>query len=282
MTLSASFVRWWGNRSLTGRLLFVFTALFGFTVLVLSLFLGNIIHMIDLNNRARLAFENNRRVSQLRDRLLQYELAVNQYEINASFQAQIELVALGQLIDENIIELSPMLTGLDAASLNQVAAGKQQLTRLADEVVKAVDQKDWPKLKSVDDQLYNALGPVLTVMDSLVDRQIEGLDRIQVEADLFSWVIYIAGALALPVFVLLALAAALIIYRQIDLPFEVLASAATDLLNGKPCPAEVPQLSQRSDEIGMLSAEFVTMAAAIASRDDELSREADEIRGKIR
>lgn len=282
MTPPAFLIRWWGSRSLAGRLLFVFTALFGFTVLVLSLFLGNIIHMIDLNNRARVAFEDNRRVSQLRDRFLQYELAINQYGINASFQARIELVSLGQLIDENIVRLRSTLTGADATNLDRIAAGKQQLVKLAAEVVQVVDQQDWHKMESAYDQVYTVIEPMLIEMDALANRQLERLDRIQVEADLFSWVIYIAGALALPVFVLLALLAALIIYRQIDQPFETLVLAAADLLNGKPCPAEVAQLAQRSDETGVLSAEFVTMATAIATRDDELSREADEIRRKIR
>jgi nitrogen fixation/metabolism regulation signal transduction histidine kinase len=74
----------------------------------------------------------------------------------------------------------------------------------------------------------------------------------------------------------------LIIYFQINLPIEQLASATKDLQAGKFQPPELKELVKRNDEIGILSREFINMAASIEQRKTKLQQEAEEIRAKIR
>jgi biopolymer transport protein ExbB/TolQ len=101
--------RRWTQMDLQARLFLVFTILFLFSVLILSLFLFNNLRMVAINNRARAVFEQNRQVYRLYTMVQQYEVALNNYELNANQLAKIELEIQSSQIDEAVNALRPAL-----------------------------------------------------------------------------------------------------------------------------------------------------------------------------
>lgn len=274
--------RWWNKQNLQARLLLVFTILLVFCVLTLSIFLFNIVAIIDLNNQARIIFEENRKVYQLETLLKQYDLGVKQYEVSASPTAGQKLPSFGERIDESAAALRMEIPEDDLATLDKFIAYKAELTPLVDQVIQAVDKEDWIKVQELDGQVEKLLGSLYGEIHLITSNGVDELNTIKDDAETFSLLALLGGILSLPAFLVLANIAMLIIYLQINLPVEQLARAANDLQAGKFQPAELEKLAKRTDEIGIMAREFITMAISVEQRTMKLQQEADEIRAKIR
>lgn len=274
--------RWWGSLELQSRLFLVYTSLFLFSAMALSLFLFSNTSMVALNNRTKVVFEQNRQIYNLDDMVQQYELALNQYELNASGLAWVEMEVQSSQIDEAVSTLRPFLSEEDQADLDQFATYKQQLAELFKQVAEAVDREDWESVVEIDIDAYEVLAPMEEHLAVIYERGIDELDKVWDAVALFD-ILTIAGVLlTLPVFLFLASIAAYVIYVQINQPIGQLTQAANHVLDGKWNRTELEKLALRSDEIGVIAKEFIDMVGAVEQRSFQLKQEAEEIRAKIR
>lgn len=274
--------RWWNGRNLQTRLFLVFTALFVFCAIILFVFLLNSVRMIDLNNQAHTIYDRNRQLYQLKALTRVYELDINQFEINASLSAEQELASVGENLDENIAGLRSLLPEKELAGLEKFKNAKSQLSPMIDEIIRSIYTQDQMSVEMLDSESGSLFSAMYDEIDAIYGRSAEELRAISTKAQMFSQVAGLVRILVIPAVLLLALIAALIMYNQIDQPLDQLTSASGDLLEGKFQAADLGQLAKRSDEIGSIAHEFITMAAAIEQHATQLQQVADEIRAKIR
>ena len=278
------------SKNLHARLVLVFSFLFVFCVLALSVFLFNVLHLISLNDQSRFVFEENRRIYQLEVMLKQYHLGLKNYSISSSSLAEMRLAALDRRIDETLLALQDQPPTGDLALIEAIASQKTALSVLAGQIIASVDEQDaldyddqeWGEVERLSlqaDQLFDLL---YSDLETLRRAGLEQLQGLQDEAALFSMFAMALGILSIPAFLFLALAVAFIIYAQIHLPLEQLARAARDLQSRQFNPASLDGLARRDDEIGVMAREFLQMASAVEQRTAQLAQEALEIRAKIR
>lgn len=275
--------------NLQSRLMLVFSALFVFCVLALSVFLFNILQLASLNNQSRDVFEENRRVYQLEMMLKQYHLGLKNYTVSSSPIAEMRLAALDQRIDETLIDLQNQSPVDDLAPFEALVNQKAALSTLAAQIIATVDEQDaldsdaqdWGRVADLSleanalfARLYLEIGAVRTA-------GINELDDLSSLAEMFSFFAFVVALLSIPAFIFLALVVVLIIYLQINLPLEQLARAAQDLKNRQFNPVDLAGLVERNDEIGQMSRDFLKMAEAVEKRTELLQQEAAEIRAKI-
>ena len=280
----------WKNKNLQARLVLVFTLLFGFCMIAMSVFLLNVLQLIAYHNQARSIFESTRQVFQLESMLKQYQLDLTNYGISASPLAEQQLAALDIRIDESITALQTEFPAENAAQLRSVADQKRSLSALAERIIAAVDEQgqrpesaqDWEQVAQLDAQAVVLFNSLYADVGAIRTNGITQLQSLRDEAEIFSGFAFFLGILAIPAFLILALGVALITYTQINLPAAQLTRAAGDLQARQFEPAMLARLSQRSDEIGVMAREFIHMAAEVAQRSTQLQQEAAEIRGKIR
>jgi methyl-accepting chemotaxis protein len=283
-------VRWWNEKKLQARLVLVFTLLFVFCVLTLSIFLFNVVRMISLNNLAQTVFEENRQVYQLETQLKQYDLGLKQYEVSLSPTAEEKLLAFGERIDEDTAALRLKIPEDDLATLDKFIDYKSQLTPLLVQIIQTIDEEDtkneeeqdWSKVEELDIQAGKIFDSMYDEINAISSNGVDELDGIKLDAEIFSMFAFLSGILSVLVFLVLATIVMLIIYAQINLPVEQLARAAKDLQVGKFHPSQLEKLAKRSDEVGILAREFLSTADSIVERKAKLQQEADAIRAKIR
>jgi nitrogen fixation/metabolism regulation signal transduction histidine kinase len=273
--------RWWNGRNLRTRLFLVFTTLFVFCAIFLSIFLLNSILMIDLNNQTRAIFDRNHQLYQLKILTREYELAINQFEINASTAAEEQLVSTGEKIDKNTASFRLLLPERDFASLEKFRNAKNQLSPKVDEIIQAMHAQDQMSVDMADNATPPLFQDMYDGIDIIYARSANELENISTTMTNLSVVDGVVSILIILAALLLALVAALIMYNQIDQPLDQLTSASQDLLEGKFQPADLEHLVRRSDEIGLITREFLTMAAALENHATQLQQGADEIRAKI-
>ncbi len=275
-------IRWWNDKPLQTRLFLIFTTLFVFCAVVLFFFLTNLIRMIDLSHQSQNIFDRNYQLYQLRTLTRTYELNLNQVEINASASAEQELSLAEERIDKSIASLRLLLPEKDLASLEEFKAAKDQLSPMISEIIQAIHAQDQMTVDMVD----NASPPLFEAMygaiDAIYGRSAAELEAISTEAKKSSQNARVVTLLVIMAVLLLGLVAALIMHAQIDQPLDQLTRVTRDLLEGKFQAADLEQLARRSDEIGLITSEFITMAAALESHAAQLQQGADEIRVKIR
>jgi len=275
-------IRWWNDKPLQTRLFLIFTTLFVFCAVVLFFFLTNLIRMIDLSHQSQNIFDRNYQLYQLRTLTRTYELNLNQVEINASASAEQELSLAEERIDKSIASLRLLLPEKDLASLEEFKAAKDQLSPMISEIIQAIHAQDQMTVDMVD----NASPPLFEAMygaiDAIYGRSAAELEAISTEAKKSSQNARVVTLLVIMAVLLLGLVAALIMHAQIDQPLDQLTRVTRDLLEGKFQAADLEQLARRSDEIGLITSEFITMAAALDSHAAQLQQGADEIRVKIR
>jgi methyl-accepting chemotaxis protein len=282
--------RWSNNQNLQARLTLIFTILFVFCIITISILLFNITKMISYNSLARNIFEDSRQVYQLELMLKQYQLGLKHYVISSSPNAEQQLAALDLRIDETIAALKIENSVANTTVLERVANKKEELSALADRILIAVDEQeskdvenqDWGIVAEIDEQadlLFKALYADVSLIRTAAIQQ---LDDIGYEAETYRLFVYLLSLLVIPAFLALALIVALIVYLQINLPVEQLVRATRDLQERKFNPADIEKLSHRSDEIGAMARDFIKMAIAVEQRTSQLQQEANEIRAKIR
>ncbi|MCG2787857.1 MAG: hypothetical protein L6461_22435 [Anaerolineae bacterium] len=278
------------SKNLHARLVLVFSFLFVFCVLALSVFLFNVLHLISLNDQSRFVFEENRRIYQLEVMLKQYHLGLKNYAISASPLAEMRLAALDRRIDETLLALQDQPPTGDFALIEAIASQKTALSALADQIIISVDEQDaldfedqeWGEVERLSLQADQLSDLLYSDLETLRKAGLEQLQGLQDEAVLFSIFAMALGILSIPAFLFLALAVAFIIYAQIHLPLEQLARAARDLQARQFNPASLDGLARRGDEIGAMAREFIQMASAVEQRTAQLAQEAADIRAKIR
>lgn len=282
--------RWWNGKNLQSRLAFVFTILFVLCFLTLSIFLLNLVQLVQLNEQARTIYEQTRQVYRLEAMIKQYQLGLKNYEISSSSLAQEELTATGRSIDETIQSLKVGASAAHASTLDDLADQKNNLTSLVTRIIDAVDledskdyeEQDWTRVEQLDAQAAGLFDEMIADT-SLVSSDLAGqLQDVQGNAEMFSLYALFSGLLALPMFFFLALLAALINTLQINLPLERLAQAVKDLQERKLNPSDMEGLTRRTDEIGIMAREFLLMAEDLGQRDARLAAEVEEIRSKIK
>ena len=281
---------WSNNQNLQARLTLIFTILFVFCIITISILLFNITRMISYNSLARNIFEDSRQIYQLELMLKQYQLGLKHYAISSSSNAEQQLAALDLRIDETIAALKIENSVANTTVLERVANKKEELSALADRILIAVDEQeskdvenqDWGIVAEIDEQA-DALFKTLYADVSLIrTAAIQQLDDIGYEAETYRLFAYLLSLLVIPAFLALALIVALIVYFQINLPVEQLVRATRDLQERKFNPADLEKLAHRSDEIGAMARDFINMATAVEQRTSQLQQEANEIRAKIR
>jgi methyl-accepting chemotaxis protein len=272
------------------RLVLVFSVLFVFCVLALSVFLFNILNIVALNDQSRTVFEENRRIYQLETMFKQYHLGLVNYSVTSSELAEMRLTALDQRIDETLLALQEQPPTGNAASFEALAGKKETLAALVAQIIDEVDEQD---ALDYEDQDWSEAGQLTVQINQQFDNlyadlrllRNEGraqLDVLGAQAEFSSLLAMIVGLLSIPAFLGLAFLVAVTIYVQINLPLEQLAQAARDLKERKFNPADLEKLAQRNDEIGGMAREFLKTAQAVQARTSELEHEAAEIRAKIK
>lgn len=282
--------RWSNNQNLQARLTLIFTILFVFCIITISILLFNITQMISYNNLARNIFEDSRQVYQLELMLKQYQLGLKHYVISSSPNAEQQLAALDLRIDEMIAALQIKDSVANTTVLERVANKKEELSALADRILIAVDEQeaenvenqDWGIVAEIDEQADGLFKTLYADVSLIRTAAIQQLDDIGYEAETYRLFVYLLSLLVIPAFLALALIVALIVYLQINLPVEQLVRATRDLQERKFNPADIEKLSHRSDEIGAMARDFIKMAIAVEQRTSQLQQEANEIRAKIR
>lgn len=276
--------------NIQSRLVLVFSILFVFCVLALSVFLFNILNIVALNDQSRMVFEENRRIYQLETMFKQYHLGLVNYAVSSSSLAEMRLSALDQRIDETLFALQEQPPTGNAAPFEALAVKKEALAALVAQIIDEVDEQDeldyedqdWEEAQRLTVQInqqFDSLYADLRVLRAEGRQQLSGLSQ---QAEFSSLLAMAVGLLSIPAFLGLALLVAVTISVQINLPLEQLAQAARDLKERKFNPADLEKLAQRNDEIGDLAREFLKTAESVQARTSELEHEAAEIRAKIK
>jgi methyl-accepting chemotaxis protein len=272
------------------RLVLVFSVLFVFCVLALSVFLFNILNIVALNDQSRTVFEENRRIYQLETMFKQYHLGLVNYSVTSSELAEMRLTALDQRIDETLLALQEQPPTGNAASFEALAGKKETLAALVAQIIDEVDEQDaldyedqdWSEAGQLTVQINQQFDSLYADLRLLRNEGRAQLDAVVQQAEFSSLLAMIVGLLSIPAFLGLAFLVAVTIYVQINLPLEQLAQAARDLKERKFNPADLEKLAQRNDEIGGMAREFLKTAQAVQARTSELEHEAAEIRAKIK
>jgi methyl-accepting chemotaxis protein len=274
--------RWWQDLGLQTRLFVIFTSLFIFSTLILSVFLFNLLRMIDLNRQAQVIYERNRALYELKTQVGLYELNTRQFEISASRLAEQELVATAERMNDKLTAMRRDLPPAYLPYLDGFAEYRGQLLATMDEIIQAVYQQDRMSIEIGDVQAKEQIDLLYQQTDAIQALANAELRAIQQETERFKATAFWIRWLALPLYALLALLAIRIIYSQIDQPLAQLTRATEEMLGGRFDPARLEQLARRTDEIGAVTREFLTMSANLQLQSSRLQEEADQIRAKIR
>lgn len=272
------------------RLVLVFSVLFVFCVLALSIFLFNILNIVALNDQSRIVFEENRRIYQLETLFKQYHLGLVNYSVTSSELAEMRLAALDQRIDETLLALQQQPPTGNSAPFEALAGNKETLAALVAQIIDEVDQQDaldyedqdWSEAGQLTVQINQQFDSLYADLRLLREEGRAQLDALGQQAEFSSLLAMAVGLLSIPIFLGLAFLVAVTIYVQINLPLEQLAQAARELKERKFNPAGLDKLAQRGDEIGGMAREFLKTAEAVQARTSELEQEAAEIRAKIK
>jgi nitrogen fixation/metabolism regulation signal transduction histidine kinase len=275
-------LRWWENLSLQIRLFVIFTSLFLFSTLILSVFLLNLMRMADLNRQAQAIYERNHLLYELKTQVGLYELNTRQFEISASQLAEQELSAISERMDGKLALMRRDLPPAYLPYLDNFKEYKEQLLVTTSDITQAVYQQERMSIEIGDVQAKEQVDLLYQQTDAIQNLANAELQAIKQETERFKTGATLIQWLALPLYLLLAVLAAQIIYNQIDQPLENLARASEYLQAGKFDPARLEKLAQRTDEVGAMTREFLTMATNLQLQSSRLQQEAEEIRAKIR
>ncbi len=272
----------WSGLPLQSRLFLVFTILFGFSVLVLSLLLNNVIQMMRIQQQTREAFETNRQAYRLQSTLQQFQVALQTYENSASPLAEENLA----MLQDQVLREHSVLYGMTDADaqpeLDRFASQYEGLKDLSSQIIAKVDEEAWDDVLALHTQAGAVVQDMQAIAAQIQEAGMEDLQAAQSKAEVFQWTIWIFGLAALPLFLLLAVLTAVVIDRQMNRLLDQLAGAARALESGAFQPQPLESLAARSDEIGALARRFLQMAAAVEQRTALLQQEADAIQAKIR
>ena len=274
--------RWWREAALQQRLLVVFTALFVYCVVMLSVFLFMAVRQVGLQAEARRIFEQNQRINVLNSLTSRFELAINHYEVAATDRALVDINALSAQIDDQLILLQAQLPVEEAGELAAFKQSKANLQAPYEELLNAVDTGDGELVNTLDVAVYTFINEMYDSLDTMMARGWQQVEGISQEQAGFEMALQFSLAISLPVFLLLAGLMTLVVYGQINKPLGEIGQAAKDLLAGKFKPEQLGALAAREDEMGMLAREFIEAAGQAGQRAAQLSHEARQIRGKIR
>ncbi len=278
------------NKNLYARLAQTFSVMFVFCVLALSVFLFSILQLISFNNQIQTRYQENQHIYQLEHMLRQYHLMLKNYTISSSPISAERLSVLERRIDESLQNLQEQQTITDPANLETLARQNTAIQTLAAEIIAAVDkqdaleyfQQDWTETASLGLKANNDFDNLYATLEMIRTSTQDEFDTLTLFAEAFSLLVLILGILTIPTFAVLGLLVAIIIYTQINLPFEQLTQAAQDLQQRQFNPKTISHLLNQNNEIGSIAHEFVKMAKRVEQRAETLQQEAEEIRAKIR
>jgi nitrogen fixation/metabolism regulation signal transduction histidine kinase len=100
------------------------------------------------------------------------------------------------------------------------------------QITEKVDQEDWYSVLELDHQAYQILEPMYEQIDEISDQGVMELNAVRDAVQRFDTLTYFSTLLAVPIFLILASIAALVIYQQINQPIELLTNAANSVMNG--------------------------------------------------
>lgn len=296
-TSSFFLVRWWREMDLQKRLFVVFTILFVYSAVVISLFLNVSIERLRLNANTLTVFDQNRSVNQLYRLTKQFEVALNFYEFSSSEDAVVDLYSYSLQINDQIRVLETRLGGADFEDLQAYQANKLEMDARLVDVIQAVDQwtelydndPDSPELEAlgivIDDQdslAYDVLDEMETHLENITQRGVDEMAVMTDENDRNMVSMIVIFVIGIPLFLFLAGLVTLVIHGQINQPLEQISKAAKDLLVGQYQPQQLAPLASREDEMGLMAREFVDAAGLVVQREAQLAQEASAIRAKIR
>jgi methyl-accepting chemotaxis protein len=278
------------SKNLHARLVQTFSIMFVFCVLALSLFLFSILQLISFNNQIQTRYQENQHIYQLEHMLRQYHLMLKSYTISSSPISAERLSVLERRIDESLQNLQEQQTTSDPATFETLTRQNIEIQTLTAQIIEAVDeqdaleynQQDWSEPASLSLKANNDFDILYATLRAIRTGVQEELDTLTIFAQIFSLIVLSIGMLTIPTFAVLGLLVAVIIYTQINLPFEQLTQAAQDLQQRQFNPETISHLLSRNNEIGTLANEFRQMAGMVEQRAEKLQQEAEEIRAKIR
>ncbi len=275
-------LRKWRNLRLQSRLYLAFTILFVFSVLVLSLLLNNVIQMMRINQRTQDLFEYNRQVNRLQSVVMQYQLALQNYENSASGLAELNLSSLRDQIERERSVLYGLSDPDTQAQLDQLDGMFSETKGLSAQIIEAVNDEDWDMVLDLHNQASAVIERMAGIVESIRENALQEIYIAEAEAGRFQAISFFFGLAVLPLFLILAGLAALVIDTQINQPLRRLENAAQALQSGSYQPQILEPITGRSDEMGDMARLFIRMAAAVSRRTGLLQQEADAIRAKIR
>lgn len=275
-------LRKWRNLRLQSRLYLVFTILFVFSVLVLSLLLNNVIQMMRINQQTQDLFEYNRQVNRLQSVAKQYQLALQNYENSASGLAELNLSSLRDQIERERSVLYGLSDPDTQAQLDQLGGMFSETKGLSAQIIEAVNDEDWDMVLDLHNQASAVIERMAGIVESIRENALQEIYIAEAEAGRFQAISFFFSLAVLPLFLILAGLAALVIDTQINQPLRRLEDAAQALQSGSYQPQMLEPNTGRSDEMGDMARLFIRMAAAVSRRTGLLQQEADAIRAKIR
>jgi CHASE3 domain sensor protein len=282
-------INWFRYIDLQGRLFFIFTVIFVIGVLSLGIFLQMTANLIHYNSNLRDVFAKTQKTYRLQTLLQKMKLAQNTYELDADTYAQVDFNSYNSLLDDYIQDLLDDEARIQdentpdvVNSLEQLQQDKQQYLSLFDQIVDARDAEDYTAVQQLDEQASQVSSQMTEAVESLHQLWMDTLDGVEQDVDWFSLIAWVTIICTLPIFLLVIVIAAVLIHYQANRPMNLLIQATADVEAGKFDPARLRNLANRKDEVGAMAGEFIHMAETTTVRRENLQRQADEIRGKIR
>lgn len=274
---------WARSISLDQRLFAIFTATFLLGLVILALFLGMSAHAIELNAVADKEHQAAREIFALKQALSRMEIAHNQFEITSAPADLIAFHSMASRLGGLLVETkTSSLNKEDKQTLEEFDKNLDKYIAIFDKIEEAILAGKYDQVAALDEQAYTIIPDLFKRLDEVIERSSSRVDDIDREISAFQLVVSAGVILGLLLFVWLAMAALLLIHRQINTPLGQLSQAVAAIETGRFDPASIQHLAERQDEIGAIAGELVSAAGRLSEHQVELKRQAEETRRKIR
>lgn len=186
--------------------------------------------------------------------------------------------AVEDLLDAMMIKAEPG----EQAIIKRLATNKAVIDDHYADMVVAARDGDTDLLLELDDQIYEVIPVIDQDVEILTRESVGTLQELSSKVDGLQTQAFTGWLIALPVILAATIFAALVLANRVNQPLLEVALAARDIQSGRTELKNMRKLAERKNEMGGLASDLIDMANALGCRDEVLSREAEEIKVKIK
>lgn len=274
---------WFNQLNIQNRLFLVF----GIIILICTLAVGfNLLNTVQIGAQSEeldRLFRTVRTYYQAQDLLQKIDLAEKSFIAQGydsylddfdNYSAQMETFIRQALIKASSPAEKNTLVALQEGLRSHFANFQAIIPAVYEEDEDSVDAQQ----EVLFEEIYSLNGKIITMLDE----SYTVFEDTDTEKDNAQFRAFLVSSIALILFLILALVAAIVLNSQVNRPVRRLTEAVAAIETGQFDPAALQKLTGRQEEIGQLSRAVVDMAAAIQQREQSLQQQADNIRAKIR